>query len=127
LDAVRRCCSSRRGSTRTNENYIAELNEKTGSMVCSRSRKSWKLSKMRPRADRRGPAIDPAAELESEVRIPKSTDLLGRISAQTAKQVIFQKVREAERETIWRILRRWANCELHDQARGRAGLRAGPG
>src|SRR5204862_4573098 len=45
--------------------------------------------------------IDPAAELESEVRIPKSTDLLGRISAQTAKQVIFQKVREAERETIY--------------------------
>src|SRR5204862_4347624 len=45
--------------------------------------------------------IDPAAELESEVRIPKSTDLLGRISAQTAKQVIFQKVREAERETVF--------------------------
>ncbi len=30
------------------------------------------------------------------------TDALGRISAQTAKQVIFQKVREAERETIYR-------------------------
>ena len=42
--------------------------------------------------------IDPAAELEAEVRIPKSTDLLGRISAQTAKQVIFQKVREASIE-----------------------------
>jgi N utilization substance protein A len=39
--------------------------------------------------------------MESEIRIPKSTDLLGRISAQTAKQVIFQKVREAERETIY--------------------------
>ena len=36
------------------------------------------------------------------VRIPKPTDALGRISAQTAKQVIFQKVREAERETIYR-------------------------
>jgi len=45
--------------------------------------------------------IDPAAEVDAEVRIPKSTDLLGRISAQTAKQVIFQKVREAERETIY--------------------------
>ena len=46
--------------------------------------------------------IDPAAEIGSQVRIPKPTDALGRISAQTAKQVIFQKVREAERETIYR-------------------------
>src|SRR5512142_2006242 len=45
--------------------------------------------------------IDPNAEIGSEVRIKKSTDALGRISAQTAKQVIFQKVREAERETVY--------------------------
>ncbi len=32
---------------------------------------------------------------------PKRTDVLGRIAAQTAKQVIFQKVREAEREIIY--------------------------
>jgi len=45
--------------------------------------------------------IDPSAQLESEVRFPKPTEALGRISAQTAKQVILQKVREAERETIF--------------------------
>ena len=45
--------------------------------------------------------INPEAEIGSEVRIPKNTDALGRISAQTAKQVIFQKVREAERETVF--------------------------
>jgi N utilization substance protein A len=45
--------------------------------------------------------IDRAAEVGVEVRIPKNTDALGRISAQTAKQVIFQKVREAERETVF--------------------------
>jgi transcription termination/antitermination protein NusA len=45
--------------------------------------------------------MDPAAQLESEVRFPKPTEALGRISAQTAKQVILQKVREAERETIF--------------------------
>ncbi|MFB3778553.1 MAG: transcription termination factor NusA [Bryobacteraceae bacterium] len=45
--------------------------------------------------------IDPAAEVGGQVRIPKPTDLLGRISAQTAKQVILQKVREAERETVY--------------------------
>ena len=44
--------------------------------------------------------IDPTAEINSEVRIMKPTEVLGRISAQTAKQVILQKVREAERETI---------------------------
>src|SRR5437764_263690 len=45
--------------------------------------------------------IDAQAELGAEVRIPKNTEALGRISAQTAKQVIFQKVREAERETVF--------------------------
>ena len=45
--------------------------------------------------------IDPAAEIGGEIRIPKPTDALGRIAAQTAKQVIFQKVREAERDTVY--------------------------
>jgi N utilization substance protein A len=44
---------------------------------------------------------DPGAEVEGLVRIPKATDVLGRIAAQTAKQVIFQKVREAERDTVF--------------------------
>ena len=44
---------------------------------------------------------NPAAEVGSEIRTPKATDVLGRIAAQTAKQVILQKVREAERDTIF--------------------------
>jgi N utilization substance protein A len=44
---------------------------------------------------------NPEAVLEGEVRIPKPTDVLGRIAAQAAKQVIFQKVREAERDTVY--------------------------
>jgi len=43
---------------------------------------------------------DPKVEVGGEVHFPKSTDVLGRIAAQTAKQVIFQKVREAERDII---------------------------
>jgi N utilization substance protein A len=35
-----------------------------------------------------------------EIEFPKETDKLGRIAAQTAKQVIAQRVREAEREKI---------------------------
>ncbi len=41
------------------------------------------------------------AEPGMEIEFPKPTDVLGRIAAQTAKQVIFQKVREAERENIF--------------------------
>src|SRR5690349_7904901 len=40
------------------------------------------------------------AEVDMEIEFPKPTDALGRIAAQTAKQVIFQKVREAERENV---------------------------
>ncbi len=40
------------------------------------------------------------AEIDMEIEFPKPTDVLGRIAAQAAKQVIFQKVREAERENI---------------------------
>ena len=45
--------------------------------------------------------LNPEVAVEAEVRIPKATDVLGRIAAQTAKQVIFQKVREAERDTVY--------------------------
>jgi N utilization substance protein A len=41
------------------------------------------------------------AEVDMEIEFPKPTDVLGRIAAQTAKQVIFQKVREAERENVF--------------------------
>jgi transcription termination/antitermination protein NusA len=44
---------------------------------------------------------DPKAEIGVQVRFAKPTEALGRISAQTAKQVILQKVREAERENIF--------------------------
>src|SRR5262249_13141567 len=44
--------------------------------------------------------VDPNIEIDGEVRFPKPTEARGRISAHTAKQVILQKVREAEGETI---------------------------
>ena len=43
----------------------------------------------------------PEIEVGGEVIEAKPTDVLGRIAAQTAKQVILQKVREAERDTIY--------------------------
>src|SRR3569833_3244428 len=41
----------------------------------------------------------PGAEVGSEIRMYRDTTPLGRIATQQAKQVIFQKVREAERDT----------------------------
>ena len=46
--------------------------------------------------------LDPNATVGGELQIPKVTEgILGRIAAQLAKQVIFQKVREAERDTVY--------------------------
>jgi N utilization substance protein A len=46
--------------------------------------------------------VDPSLEVGGELHIPKVTEgILGRIAAQLAKQVIFQKVREAERDTVY--------------------------
>ncbi|MBI1789713.1 MAG: transcription termination/antitermination protein NusA [Acidobacteria bacterium] len=104
LDAVKDALLvAARKHYRTNEDYIAELNEKTGSIdlyvvkkvveTVENPAKEMTLAEARK--------IDQTAEIDKEVRIGKPTDMLGRISAQTAKQVIFQKVREAERETIY--------------------------
>ena len=75
------------------------------------------------------------AEVDMEIEFPKATDVLGRIAAQTAKQVIFQKVREAERENIyaeyrpaaWRggdrnrqALRKWGSHRRNGSHRGLA-------
>ncbi len=48
-----------------------------------------------------GDEVADGIELGDEMEFPKPTEVLGRIAAQTAKQVIFQKVREAERENIF--------------------------
>jgi len=45
--------------------------------------------------------LAPGVEVGSEIRIYRDTTPLGRIAAQLAKQVIFQKVREAERDTVF--------------------------
>jgi transcription termination/antitermination protein NusA len=88
---------------RTNEDYVADMDPKTGAIQLYAVKKAVEavtdpVHEMTMGEARR---IDPAVEVGAEVRIQKNTDALGRISAQTAKQVIFQKVREAERETVF--------------------------
>ena len=104
LDAVKDALLvAARKHYKTNEDYVADLNPETGSIDLFVIKKVVENvetpAKELTLAEAR--RIDPNAEMGAEVRIQKPTDLLGRISAQTAKQVIFQKVREAERETIY--------------------------
>jgi len=46
--------------------------------------------------------VDPDAALDGTIEIQKPSADLGRIAAQAAKQVLYQKVREAERENVFR-------------------------
>ncbi len=45
--------------------------------------------------------IDKAAAVDGQVRYPIDTEEFGRIAAQTAKQVLTQKIRETEREFVY--------------------------
>ena len=48
-------------------------------------------------------AIDPSAEIGGIVKLEAlDTSVLGRIAAQSARQVLFQRVREAERAVVYK-------------------------
>jgi N utilization substance protein A len=104
LDAVKDAMLiAARKHYRTNEDYIADMDPKTGAIALFAVKKVVEAVEDPAHEMTLAEAkrIDKEAEVGAEVRIPKNTDALGRISAQTAKQVIFQKVREAERETVF--------------------------
>jgi N utilization substance protein A len=104
LDAVKDAMLiAARKHYRTNEDYIADMDPKTGAISLYAVKKAVETVEDPVHEMTLGEArrIDSKMEIGGEVRIPKNTDALGRISAQTAKQVIFQKVREAERDTVF--------------------------
>jgi N utilization substance protein A len=88
---------------RTNEDMTAEFDTRTGGIQIYLVKRvvdevADPLNELTVDQARK---LDPDAAVGGQVRIAKDTEALGRISAQTAKQVILQKVREAERETIF--------------------------
>jgi N utilization substance protein A len=87
----------------TAEDLIAEFNDQTGALEIYGVKKVVEevQDPVKEISLEEAVRTNPAAQVGSELRTPKPTDVLGRISAQTAKQVILQKVREAERETIY--------------------------
>jgi N utilization substance protein A len=105
LDAVKDAMLlAARKHFRTNENYEVDFDDRSGGLKLYAVKTVVEtvtdpaIEITLPEATR----TDPAAEIGATVRFAKPGEALGRISAQTAKQVIFQKVREAERETIYR-------------------------
>jgi N utilization substance protein A len=88
---------------KTNEELVAEMEEKTGMILIYGVKKIVEevTDKLREISLHDALLQDPRAVVGGEVRTKLRTEALGRISAQTAKQVIMQKVREAERDTIF--------------------------
>ncbi len=87
---------------KTNEEFVAELNHETGNVevYALRTVSDMVANPSREISINEARKVKPDAQVGEELRFQKPTDQLGRISAQMAKQVIFQKIREAERDTI---------------------------
>ena len=104
LDAVKDAMlAAARKHYRSQEDLIADLDERTGNIQIFSVKHVVEavedpLKQISLSAARK---IDQQAEIGAEIREAKPTDSLGRISAQTAKQVILQKVREAERDSVF--------------------------
>src|ERR1035438_892522 len=85
---------------KTQEKMRAEMDKETGEIrahVFNRPVED-EINQMTLEAARE---LAPEVEVGGELRFYKDTSPLGRIAAQMAKQVIFQKVREAERDTVF--------------------------
>src|SRR6516164_4718248 len=91
---------------KTQENLRAELDKETGQIRAFAVRTIVESSDLVEDTNAQislddAKRVDPSAEVGGELRTEKPTEVLGRIAAQLAKQVIFQKVREAERDTVY--------------------------
>ena len=104
IDAVKDAMlAAARKQFKGNEELTADFDEKTGAIQISAVKVIVEQVQDPVREIALGDAVeyDRAAQLGGMIKFPKKTEALGRISAQTAKQVIMQKVREAERDTIF--------------------------
>lgn len=88
---------------RTRENIISEFNSENGSFRLF-ARKKVVPEVLDPDTEislEEALERDAAADFDMELRFERPVPDMGRIAAQTAKQVIYQKVKEAEREKVY--------------------------
>jgi N utilization substance protein A len=88
---------------KSNEDLRSTFNKETGQVEVFAIKKVVETvtNPLREISLEQAQKTNPEIQLDGEVKILKPTDVLGRIAAQTAKQVILQKVREAERDSIF--------------------------
>ena len=91
---------------KTQENMRAEMDRRRARFARTCTRRWWRRRKqvedeMNQMTLEQARELAPEVEVGGELRFYKDTTPLGRIAAQMAKQVIFQKVREAERDTVF--------------------------
>jgi N utilization substance protein A len=104
IDAVKDAMlAAARKQFKGNEELVADFDEKTGAIQIAAVKVIVEevQDPVREMTLKDALEYDKTAQLGGMVKFPKKTESLGRISAQTAKQVIMQKVREAERDTIF--------------------------
>ncbi len=88
---------------RTGENLVSEFDPETGAF------RVYAKKKVVPEVEdpdteislEEALVIDPEADFDMEMKFEREVPQLGRIAAQAAKQVIYQKVKEAEREKVY--------------------------
>lgn len=84
-------------------NVTAEVDRVTGEMNILAEREVVEdvISERTEIIEEEAKKIDPNAQLGDVIQVKTNPDDFGRIAAQTAKQVILQRIREAERDTVY--------------------------
>ncbi len=104
IDAIAEAISSAARKHYKERSVRTEIDPVTGEVWC------WKVRSVVEEVEdpeieltlEQAQAFDPEVEIGEELRWPLDTAQLGRIAAQSARQVLFQRVREAERAVVYR-------------------------
>ncbi|HXE15058.1 MAG TPA: transcription termination factor NusA [Bryobacteraceae bacterium] len=103
LDALKDAMLAAARKQYRNQDLVVDLEEESGNIVLSSVKRVVEVVEdpYREMTLAAAKKLNPEAEIGAEIRELKPTMDLGRIAAQTAKQVIMQKVREAERDNVF--------------------------
>jgi N utilization substance protein A len=104
IEAVAEAISSAARKHYKERSVVTEIDSESGEVQCFRTRavvEEVEDSEIELTLDEARES-DPDVEVGDELRWPLDTAQLGRIAAQSARQVLFQRVREAERAVVYR-------------------------
>ncbi len=108
VDAIAEAISSAARKQYRERSVRTEIDPLTGEVTCWKVRQVVESSEIEEfdgesqMTLEEARALDPEVQIGGEIRWPLDTTALGRIAAQSARQVLFQRVREAERAVVYR-------------------------